>query len=298
MDRGLLPPRVAGVEPAWLFADDEDVPAPPEGYVVSFAHFHERGFGTPASKFFRGLLHYYGIKLQNLNPNSILQVAVFVTLCKGYLGIDPNFALWKYFFYASVFLKTVKKGVTAPVRMGGVMFQLRSYRAAEYITIKAAPSHKGWHQKWFYVRSYPDAPLPPFTGRYFEVAPKKWEWGPVDAEKKKIGGLLDAIKTLKNHDLIGAGVVAAFHRRRVLPLMRRERSLSEMVPGARIEGTALSAEVLPDPEVMRRIREGLGSVPPVHILDECPPMRPDPGFVELVSIPYFSVFIYPPSSIV
>jgi hypothetical protein len=39
---------------------------------VSFAHFHEWGFGTPVSNFFSGLLHYYRIELQNLNPNSVL----------------------------------------------------------------------------------------------------------------------------------------------------------------------------------------------------------------------------------
>jgi hypothetical protein len=48
------------------------------------------------SDFFRELLHHYGIELQNLNPNSIMQIMVFVTLCEGYLGIKPNFALWKY----------------------------------------------------------------------------------------------------------------------------------------------------------------------------------------------------------
>jgi hypothetical protein len=67
------------------------------GYIVSFAHFHERGFRISASKFFWGLLHYYGIKLQNLNPNSVLQITAFVALCEGYLGINPNFALWRYY---------------------------------------------------------------------------------------------------------------------------------------------------------------------------------------------------------
>jgi hypothetical protein len=80
---------------------------------VSFVHFHERGFGIPVSKFFRGLLHYYGIELQNLNPNSVLQIAVFVTLCEGYLGIKPNFTLWRYYFCATAFLMMVRRGETA-----------------------------------------------------------------------------------------------------------------------------------------------------------------------------------------
>jgi hypothetical protein len=70
------------------------------------------------SDFFYGLLHHYGIELQNLNPNSILQITVFVALCEGYLVIKPNFALWKYYFYAIVFYKTMGKGETVMVRIG------------------------------------------------------------------------------------------------------------------------------------------------------------------------------------
>jgi hypothetical protein len=36
---------------------------PLASYVVSFMHFHERGYGMPMCNFFHGLLHYYGIDL-------------------------------------------------------------------------------------------------------------------------------------------------------------------------------------------------------------------------------------------
>jgi hypothetical protein len=72
----------------------------------------------PTSDFLHGLLHHYGIELQNLNPNLILQIAVFVALCEGYLGIKPNFTQWKYYFYATVFYKTVRRGEMVPVRIG------------------------------------------------------------------------------------------------------------------------------------------------------------------------------------
>ena len=55
----------------WRLPSNEDVPSPPKGYIVSFAHFYERGFATPAHKFLRGLLHYYKVELQHLNPNGI-----------------------------------------------------------------------------------------------------------------------------------------------------------------------------------------------------------------------------------
>jgi len=59
--RGLLRTRSSGEE--WLLSGEEDLPSPPDVYVVSFIHFHERGFTTPAHKFLRGLLHYYKIEL-------------------------------------------------------------------------------------------------------------------------------------------------------------------------------------------------------------------------------------------
>ena len=70
----------------------------PNGYVVSFTHFHERGFVPPAHRFLRGLLHYYKIEVHHLNPIEIQHMAASIALCEGFLGINPHFDLWRYFF--------------------------------------------------------------------------------------------------------------------------------------------------------------------------------------------------------
>jgi hypothetical protein len=62
-------------------------PAPPKGYVVSFVTFHERGLGMPPSRFMRVILHYYGVELHHLAPNSVSQATIFVAVCEGYLGV-------------------------------------------------------------------------------------------------------------------------------------------------------------------------------------------------------------------
>ena len=67
--RGLLYARTAAKE--WLLLGEEDVPLSLDSYVISFVHFHEWGFATPTHRFLRGLLHYYQIELQYLNPNGI-----------------------------------------------------------------------------------------------------------------------------------------------------------------------------------------------------------------------------------
>ena len=68
-----------------------------------------RGLTTPAHKFIRGLLHYYKVELQHLNPNGIQHIAVFVALWEGFLGISPHFDLWQYFFTVTLLKKWEKR---------------------------------------------------------------------------------------------------------------------------------------------------------------------------------------------
>jgi hypothetical protein len=47
----------------WILPDDERVPRPPDGYVVSFVYFHERGLTSPPHRFVLGLLDQYRLDL-------------------------------------------------------------------------------------------------------------------------------------------------------------------------------------------------------------------------------------------
>jgi hypothetical protein len=87
---GLLRPKMSQTQPEWraLPSDHREL-APPEGYVVSFICFHERGFGMLASPFMRALLHYYKVELHHLVPNAISQAAIFAVVYEGYLGMEP-----------------------------------------------------------------------------------------------------------------------------------------------------------------------------------------------------------------
>ena len=94
----------------------EDASAPPDIYVVTFTPFHEHRLMDPPHPFFRGLLHHYQIELQHLNLNGIQHIAAFIMMCEGYLGIEPHFELWRYFFSISLIKK--KRGQETPVPMG------------------------------------------------------------------------------------------------------------------------------------------------------------------------------------
>jgi hypothetical protein len=51
-----------------------------------------------------------------------------------------------------------------------------------------------------------------------------------------------------------AGVIAVFHKRRVLPLMRRAGRLDKMVPNAPLEGTMLMTGRLDQEEIKKCIK--------------------------------------------
>jgi hypothetical protein len=69
-----------------LAAGLEIIPRPPPDFWVIFLAFILRGLSLPPHLFLRGLLFAYGIQLHDLNPNMILHIACFITLCECFLG--------------------------------------------------------------------------------------------------------------------------------------------------------------------------------------------------------------------
>jgi hypothetical protein len=94
-------------------------PNPLAGFTIMFAAFLFRGLSLPAHEFLRCLLLSYGIQLWQLTPNSILHLAIFITTCEAFLGIDPHWVLWK-----KIFVKRYS-GSNGPYITGGVGFVVR-----------------------------------------------------------------------------------------------------------------------------------------------------------------------------
>ena len=274
-----------------MLPGDDGEPVPPEGYVVSFAIFHERGFGVPAHRFLRGLLDYYEVELQHLTPNGVQHMAAFVALCEGFLGIDPHFDLWRYFFTVSLSKRRVG-GKEVNVPMGCASIHLRPSRSKAYPLMRLVTSNKGWHSQWFYVRDDLSATLPKYTGRLIEEAPESWGWGVQRKDKKHLDDLLTALRALMDRGVKGVGIIGDYHARRVVPLMARALPLYRMMPGMSFEGTVLVDEALPYSEVAQRVKEATeptkdsaGDVLDiVYPVPGHPPMRPEPGFFEFVSL--------------
>ena len=90
----------------------------------------------------------------------------------------------------------------------------------------------------------------------------------------------------------GVGIIGDYHARRVVPLMAHALPLYRMMPGMSFEGTVLVDEALPYSEVAQRVKEAMeptkdsaGEVLDiVYPVPGHPPMRPEPGFFEFVSL--------------
>ena len=71
-------------------------------------------------------------------------------LCEGFLGVDPHFELWKYFFSPHL---QKPSGDASPYPIGSASIYLRSSRASEYIRVPLLFSVKGWQRSWFYLKA-------------------------------------------------------------------------------------------------------------------------------------------------
>jgi hypothetical protein len=107
-----------------------------------------------------------------------------------------------------------------------------------------------------------------------------WRWGATREKQEKLRSLLEALQRLRDGGLTAAGVVAATHRRRVLPLAEQRLPLSEMKLGFDLEGSQMSSAFLSADDLRRWVAGTVGR----------PVMRPKRGYVSLVSVHSFSCF--------
>jgi hypothetical protein len=124
--------------------------------------------------------------------------------------------------------------------------------------------------------------LPPFSQRVVTVAGDNWRWGATLENQEKLQPILRALQKLQAEGLTAAGADAAIHRRRVLPLAERQLRLSEMKPGVDLEGSRMSSTPLSANDLLRRVAGTVGRLN-AGVLSQ-PSMRPDHGYVSLVSV--------------
>jgi hypothetical protein len=148
----------------------------------------------------------------------------------------------------------------------------------------------GWQNRWFYLRN-DGRMLPPFSQRVVTAAGNNLRWGPTCENQEKLQPIMHALQKLRDEGLTTAGVVAAIHRRRVLPLVERRLRLSEMMSGIDLEGSRMSSTSLSADDLLKWVAGTVGRLDASALSQ--PAMRPDRGYVSLVSIR--SSFCFGPS---
>ncbi|KAK1569527.1 hypothetical protein QYE76_071999 [Lolium multiflorum] len=212
-------------EDAIRFPSEESYPKPPMEYRVSFVDHLIRGLSTPIHDFLRGLLFVYGIQLHQLTPNSILHISIFITLCECFLGIPPNWALWKRIFCLR---RNGSHNVT--YNIGGVVICVRT--DVDYFDVKFPDSVQGWRKKWLYIHEESansvEHNIVPFDGSAKIQRRRSWDAEASEEEKKATEALMSRIRQLQNtrgKELSGVQITAYFLRIRVQPLQARKNPL-------------------------------------------------------------------------
>ncbi|KAE8771753.1 hypothetical protein D1007_56318 [Hordeum vulgare] len=93
---------------------------------------------------------HYILHPHHLTTNIVLQLVVFVTLCEGFLGIEPRLVLWRRLFFFKKLL--VKDSATGGMRMTCCGAGAR----AAPLRFPVAPlfdSANNWQRGFFYVKN-------------------------------------------------------------------------------------------------------------------------------------------------
>ena len=155
---GVLPPNTDLSRPEWIApTPEEGEPQPPSIYVVHLARLHEQGFGIPAGRF-------------------ISQVAVFVAVCEGYLGVEAHWELWKHLFRGELYTERAQQGPRRATRAGGLTLQVSERRGDLYIPCKMTTNNAGWSRGWFYLCN-DGRRLLAYTCKILREKPVRWGYG-------------------------------------------------------------------------------------------------------------------------
>ena len=237
-------------------AGNERSPAPEPGErVVFLAHF-ERGFGLPASDFFRQFLDFFGLQPHHLSANSIVSLSAFATLSEAYFGLWPTTELWSQYFRLRK--HTIPAGSGRPVAAadrpmvacGAVSISPK--QNSPLPRVQGLDTVKKWQKTFFYVKNAEgrdDLNLPEFSIEP-PVAEKNFKYTP--AESTELELVARAVEALNKRGLCADDLLGTFILRRVCPLQRRVHKMCHMK--GRLDPNRTSRHGLTQADVMKRVK--------------------------------------------
>jgi hypothetical protein len=242
VDVGVLPPKELC---SWWICRGVTIPTEDTLESVVYVPFLIHGLALPISPFFCGLLDFYNLNLTHLNPNSILQISIFVHLCEAYLGILLHFGLWKYLYHCRPEMAGGQHQL-----VGGASLEMRRGRKTEYLDIPLKDSIKGWRLEWFIVENHGKS-LPPRSGRQPDVRTPSWVESPTALEVTEARVLLTEICLLKERGLTAEAVVADFVFKNIQPL--KDRAYPTYLYSGVTDSTRVTNRRIPTEDLVSRL---------------------------------------------
>jgi hypothetical protein len=242
VDVRVLPPKELC---SWRICRGVTVPTKDTHESVVYVPFLIRGLALPVSPFFCDLLDFYNLNLTHLNPNSILQISIFIHLCEAYLGILPHFDLWKYLYH---YRPEMAGGQHQLV--GGASLELCRRRKLEYLDIPLKDSIKEWCLEWFIVENHCKS-LPPRSGRQPNVHTPSWVESPTPSEVTEAKVLLAEVCLLKDRGLTAEAVVADFVFKNIQPL--KDRAYPAYLYSGVNDSTRVTNKKIPTEDLVSRL---------------------------------------------
>jgi hypothetical protein len=241
VDVGVLPPKELC---SWRIFHGVTIPTEDTHESVVYVPFLIRGLALPISPFFHGLLDFYNLNLTHLNPNSFLQISIFVHMCEAYLRILLHFGLWKYLYHCR------------PGMAGGSTnsWLVQVWRCAagkiEYLDIPLKDNIKGWRLEWFIVENHGKS-LPPRSGRQPDVRTPSWVESPTALEVTEARVLLAEICLLKERGLTAEAVVADFVFKNIQSL--KDRAYPAYLYSGITDSTRVANRKIPTEDLVSRL---------------------------------------------
>jgi hypothetical protein len=97
-----------------------------------------------------------------LTPSGILHIVAFVTLCEAYMGIQPHFNLWNYFFHVRLWPDLDAEAAVWGYTDINVCIG-QGVDPYFYLSVSNQPVE--WRKELFFLRNDAGAPLPMVTGK-------------------------------------------------------------------------------------------------------------------------------------
>ncbi|KAM0857704.1 hypothetical protein ACQ4PT_048304 [Festuca glaucescens] len=233
---------------------NEREPVPNPGEVVVFTAHFERGFGLPASDFFRHFLDFYELQPHHLPGNAVFYLSSFVSFVEGFVGLLPTVETFARFYNLRInSIQDPQLPIPKPVVQCGACI-LTPRQGSPYYKFTGLESCRAWQETFFYVRNSGPSDLINLPA-YLPDAPARtnWRFNPKDSHDET-NRIIRFIETLNNSTNIYADdIVRAFVSRRVLSLQRRAHKMCQMTGW--FDPTRITTFPLSKPDVVAKAKQ-------------------------------------------